>query len=110
MAEATPWIYGPRITQNARRRLFCFSHSGSGAAQFGPWKSFLPPFLDICPIQLPGRENRFRETPLTQIHRIAEILAVELEPYLDRPFILYGYSLGALIGFELARQLRGQNV
>jgi medium-chain acyl-[acyl-carrier-protein] hydrolase len=109
MAEATPWIYGPRITENARCRLFCLPHSGSGAAQFGPWKSFLPPFLDICPIQLPGRENRFREAPLTQIHRIAEILAVELKPYLDRPYILYGYSLGALIAFELARQLRRQN-
>jgi len=41
---------------------------------------------------------------------MAEILAGELKPYLDRPYILYGYSFGALIAFELARQLRKQQV
>jgi surfactin synthase thioesterase subunit len=109
LAEPTPWIYGQRITPNAHCRLFCLPHSGSGAAQFSSWKNSLPPVVDICPIQLPGRENRFREAPLTQIRRMAEILSVELKPYLDRPYILYGYSLGALIAFELARQLRRQN-
>ena len=44
------------------------------------------------------------------MHRIAEILATELRPYLDRPYILFGYSLGGLIAFELARQLRREKV
>lgn len=110
IAKTTPWIFGGRLNSNARCRLFCLPHSGSGASQFSPWQKFLPPDLDICPIQLPGRENRFREAPLTQIHRIAEILAAELKPYLDRPYILYGYSFGALIAFELARQLRREKV
>jgi medium-chain acyl-[acyl-carrier-protein] hydrolase len=104
----TPWIFGGRISGNARCRLFCLPHSGSGAAQFASWKNFFPSTLDICPVQLPGRENRFREAPLTNVHRIAEILAGELNPYIDRPYILYGYSLGALIAFELGRQLRRQ--
>jgi hypothetical protein len=52
----------------------------------------LPPILDICPIQLPGRENRFREAPFTQIRPIAENLARELEACLDRPYILYSSS------------------
>jgi medium-chain acyl-[acyl-carrier-protein] hydrolase len=104
--KATPWIVGGRISEGARCRLFCLAHSGSGASQFSPWKNFLPPILDICPIQLPGRENRFREAPFTQIRPIAENLAEALEPYLDRPYILYGFSFGALIAFELARHLR----
>jgi medium-chain acyl-[acyl-carrier-protein] hydrolase len=106
--KTTPWICGGRISSKARCRLFCLPHSGSGASQFYSWQNFLPPVLDICPIQLPGRENRFREAPLTQVHRIAEILAAELRPYLDRPYILYGYSTGAVIAFELARHLRKQ--
>jgi surfactin synthase thioesterase subunit len=110
LAQTNPWIFGGRLSPNPRCRLFCLPHSGSGASQFATWKNYLPPVLDICPIQLPGRENRFREPPLTQLRQIAEILAVELRPYLDRPYILYGYSLGALIAFELARQLRKQNV
>jgi medium-chain acyl-[acyl-carrier-protein] hydrolase len=110
MSATTPWIVGGRTNPNARCRLFCFPHSGSGASQFAQWRNLLPPVLDICPIQLPGRENRLREAPLTRIQQIAEILAGELNPYLDRPYLLYGYSVGALIAFELARELRRQNV
>jgi medium-chain acyl-[acyl-carrier-protein] hydrolase len=110
MSATTPWIVGGRTNPNARCRLFCLPHSGSGASQFAPWRNFLPPILDICPIQLPGRENRLREAPLTRIQQIAEILAGELMPYLDRPYLLYGYSVGALIAFELARELRRKNV
>ena len=106
--KTNPWICGGRISSKARCRLFCLPHSGSGASQFYSWQNFLPPALDICPIQLPGRENRLREAASTQIHRVAEILAAELMPYLDRPYILYGYSTGALIAFELARELRRQ--
>jgi surfactin synthase thioesterase subunit len=109
-SATTPWIVGGRTSPEARCRLFCFPHSGSGAFQFAPWRNFLPPVLDICPIQLPGRENRLREAPLTRIHQIAQILAGELKAYFDRPYILYGYSVGALIAFELARELRRQNV
>jgi medium-chain acyl-[acyl-carrier-protein] hydrolase len=108
VVKANPWILGGRVTTNARCRLFCLPHSGSGASLFSSWKNFLPSVLDICAIQLPGRENRLREPPLMQIHRIAEVLAAELQPYFDRPYILFGYSLGALIAFELARQLRRQ--
>jgi medium-chain acyl-[acyl-carrier-protein] hydrolase len=70
----------------------------------------LPEFLDICPIQLPGRENRFREPPFTRVQTIVENLAAELSLYMDRPYILYGYSLGALIAFELARELRKRKI
>jgi medium-chain acyl-[acyl-carrier-protein] hydrolase len=109
-SATTPWIVGARTNPKARCRLFCLPHSGSGASQFASWRNFLSPVLDICPIQLPGRENRLREAPLTRIQQIAEILAGELKPYSDRPYILYGYSVGALIAFELARELRRRNV
>ncbi|MBV8273852.1 MAG: thioesterase [Verrucomicrobia bacterium] len=104
--KSTPWILGGHVNPEAPCRLFCLSHSGSGASQFFSWRKSLPPMLDLCPIQLPGRENRLREAPLTEINRIAEILSEELEPYFDRPYILYGYSWSAIIVFELARRLR----
>jgi len=108
IAHKTPWIFGGRIEPAARCRLFCLPHSGSGASQFSSCQKFLPLVLDLCPIQLPGRENRLRETPWTQVQPIAKALATEMKPYLDRPYILYGYSFGALVAFELARELRRQ--
>ena len=110
ITKTTPWIVGGRTSSTALCRLFCLPHSGSGAFQFASWKNSLPQALDICPIQLPGRENRLREPPLTRIQTIVENLASELSGYLDRPYILYGYSLGALIAFELARELRRQKI
>jgi medium-chain acyl-[acyl-carrier-protein] hydrolase len=108
--KTTHWIVGGRTSSSALCRLFCLPHSGSGAFQFASWKNFLPEVLDICPIQLPGRENRLREPPLTRIRIIVENLASELNLHLDRPYILYGYSLGALIAFELARELRRRKI
>jgi medium-chain acyl-[acyl-carrier-protein] hydrolase len=108
--KATPWIVGGRTSSSALCRLFCLPHSGSGAFQFASWKNSLPQVLDICPIQLPGRENRLREPPFTRIQTIVENLASELSGYMDRAYILYGYSLGALIAFELARELRRQKI
>jgi medium-chain acyl-[acyl-carrier-protein] hydrolase len=49
------------------------------------------------------------ETPFTQLSPLVEALAQALVPLLDKPFAFFGHSLGALVGFELARQLRRQS-
>jgi medium-chain acyl-[acyl-carrier-protein] hydrolase len=40
---------------------------------------------------------------------LVEALARVLDPLLDKPFAFFGHSLGALIAFELARQIRRQH-
>lgn len=37
---------------------------------------------------------------------LAELLAKEIVPFLDRPYVLFGHSLGGLVAFEVARHLR----
>jgi medium-chain acyl-[acyl-carrier-protein] hydrolase len=59
-------------------------------------------------VQLPGRENRIRETPFERLGPLVEALADAVDPYLSLPFALFGHSNGALIGFELARTLRAR--
>ncbi len=68
----------------------------------------LPREFDVCAVQLPGRSNRFREPPL---RRLADLIPAALEglrPYLERPFAFFGHSMGALVAFELTRELRRQ--
>jgi medium-chain acyl-[acyl-carrier-protein] hydrolase len=48
------------------------------------------------------------ETPVTHLSSLVEALAQAIVPLLDRPFAFFGHSLGALVGFELARQLHRQ--
>lgn len=95
-----------RPQPQARLRLFCFPYSGAGAALFVPWANSLPAEIDVCPVQLPGREQRLAEAPATRMEPLVAAIAPALLPYLDRPFAFFGHSMGALLGFELARALR----
>jgi medium-chain acyl-[acyl-carrier-protein] hydrolase len=60
----------------------------------------------VCAVLLPGRGHRTREEPLTRVATIVERLAPVVELYSAKPFAFFGHSMGALIGFELARRLR----
>ncbi|SRR5579875_217672 len=101
-----PWIVGrQRSSDEPRLRLFCLPHAGGGASLFRGWADALPPEVEVCPIQLPGRENRLREPLSTRLIPLAETLAAALRPCLDRPFALFGHSMGAWIAFVLAHEL-----
>lgn len=104
------WIKRTHSNPTASLRLFCFPYAGGGASIFHSWDSALPSWVELCPIQLPGRENRLRETPFTQLSSLVHYLVPVLYPYLELPFAFFGHSMGALISFELARQLRTQGI
>jgi medium-chain acyl-[acyl-carrier-protein] hydrolase len=71
-----------------------------------PWASSLPAGVELCAIQLPGRETRRHQTPHSSLPVLVTELADHLEPMLDRPYSFFGHSLGALVSFELTRELR----
>jgi medium-chain acyl-[acyl-carrier-protein] hydrolase len=100
------WIVRYRQNARASLRLFCFSYAGGGASIFRQWADLLPQDIELCAIQLPGREYRLAEPAYTQMAPLIEALAEAIEPYLDRPFAFFGHSMGSLVSFEIARQLR----
>lgn len=92
--------------KQAQVRLFCFHHAGGSASVFRPWQSSAFNNIEIWPVQLPGRENRFREAPLTDLAVLIPQLKEAILPSLDRPFAFFGHSMGVMLCFELARMLR----
>lgn len=72
------------------------------------WPTHLPPGIQVCPLELPGRGRRFTHPPFRHLPALIATLGPFLLPYLDQPFAFFGHSLGALISFELARWLRRQ--
>ena len=99
------WVSRSKPRPQARARLFCFPHAGAGASAYRLWPNGLPADLEVCAIQLPGRESRLREASLDSIPELVHALIPALEPHLDLPFAFFGHSLGAVIASEVARTL-----
>ena len=76
---------------------------------FRNWPEQIPRSVAVCPVQLPGRVGRLREAPFTRLLPLIEAVSSAILPDLDRPFALFGHSMGALICFELARHLRREH-
>lgn len=108
--SAGSWLVTPRPNPKARLRLLCFPYGGGSASVFRAWPDGLPQDLEVCAVQLPGRENRYGDRPYTDVWALVETLVEALAPLFDEPFAIFGHSLGAFIGFELACALRNQNV
>lgn len=102
----TPWLVNRKPNRRASVRLFCFPYAGGGDSIFHSWQEGFSDRIEVCPVQLPGRDSRIAEPPYTDMDQLVRVAAQALTPHLDRPFALFGHSMGALIAFELARHLR----
>lgn len=101
----SPW-FPFNQTLAAPKRLFCFPYAGGNPQFFQAWQEKLPDTVDVIPVQLPGRGIRYTEKSFTKIDELIAALSEAMHPYLDRPFFLFGHSMGALVSFELARFLQ----
>ncbi|HEX6498624.1 MAG TPA: thioesterase domain-containing protein [Micromonosporaceae bacterium] len=88
-----------------RVRLYCLPHAGGAASAFRGWLGRIPR-VSVCAVQPPGREIRLRETPHERMESLVAELADVVLGTADGPYAVYGHSLGALVGFELLREIR----
>lgn len=108
MLSDNPWLnlYQPRPL--AKVRLFCFPHAGCAAATYGGWAAALPPDIESYAIEYPGRGARRAERPFVRLPALVAALLTSVGDAFTMPFATFGHCLGALIAFELVRQLQRQ--
>lgn len=105
MSTDSKWFHLINPRPRARLRLFCFHYAGGAAQMYNAWQKKMSPDIEVCAVQMPGRWTRLKEPPLRSIGRMADGVAEAIEPLLDRPYAIFGHSLGAAVGFEAIHAL-----
>ena len=103
------WIVRFRPVQRAGLRLICFPYAGGGASIYRSWAENLSDDVEVCAIQLPGREDRLDEGLIRNFRDLMNALIQVIPGFIDVPTAFFGHSLGAIIGYELARRLYKEN-
>lgn len=89
----------------ARYRLFCFPPAGAGAAVFRDWSSRMAQDADVYAFELPGHQTRFNEPLAGSVDDVVRQFMTASAVLRDRPYILLGHSLGAMIATQAAQML-----
>jgi surfactin synthase thioesterase subunit len=91
--------------------LFAFPQAGAGCAQLvGLAKALAPHKVALYSANLPGRQARIAEAPLTDFDTVVQVLADALcETMGGRPYGMLGHCGGALLSHGVLRVLAERN-
>lgn len=106
--ESNPWFLYDFRRNDAGLRLFLFPFAGAGASIYRDWQDRAPDGVQVIRVQPPGRENRLDEPALDSVDDLARGFLKAARPMLDRPFALFGHSLGSMVAFRAAALLRAE--
>ncbi|MER6832252.1 alpha/beta fold hydrolase [Streptosporangium sp. NPDC000563] len=107
--DGGPWIRRFHPEPGAAIRLVCFPHAGGAASFFFPVSRDMSPEVEVLSVQYPGRQDRRADPNIPDMEKMADQVAEALTPFTDRPFALFGHSMGATLAYEVTRRLRASN-
>lgn len=106
--RSSKWIVGGPRKAGADCLLICFAHGGGSAQSLRGLIAALPETVDGVAVQLPGRGPRQSEALPTSLSEVVDGAVAAAARIIDRPYALFGHSVGALMAFEAARRFEAR--
>lgn len=101
----SPWFPQVIEREQARLRLFCLAFAGGSWTYFRSWPALAPDWLELWPVELPGRGTRLREPLVDDMDTLGEALAGQIAARADLPFAFFGHSMGSAVAHATTRAL-----
>ena len=98
------WFIRPQPKLAPAARLICLPYAGGSAATYVPWAKSLPAEVELIALQPPGRGSRMNEAPHAQMQPLVAELMRVFPRITERPYVLFGHSLGSRVAFEVTLQ------
>jgi medium-chain acyl-[acyl-carrier-protein] hydrolase len=102
------WFIKLRQNKQPLLRLFCFPYAGGNSSTYAKWIDSLPPHIELICIQPPGRATRIFETPYNDMTTLVSDLYCSMKHLLDKPYVVFGHSLGSKVAYELLCQIQSK--
>ncbi|MFE3553293.1 amino acid adenylation domain-containing protein [Streptomyces sp. NPDC059193] len=108
--QDNPWLRVLKPAENPRARIVCVAGMGGTTGGHVPLVRHLPDDVELLGVQLPGREGRADEAPVTDMMALADQVVAALAGRLapdagGAPVVLYGHSQGSWLAWEVAHRL-----
>lgn len=89
-------------------RLLCLPCAGASATMYLRWRRSLPPWVQVVPVELPGRGSRLGEPFVESFAALVAGLCDEQSAAMTTAssFMLFGHSMGGLLAWGIAQRLR----
>ncbi len=93
------------LNNNRQVTLFCFPHAGGSSYSYLEFQRNMPDFINLFPLDLPGRGRKFSEPLLKDIYEMAAYLFDLIRKDFKEPYAFFGHSMGAWIGYLLVKRI-----
>lgn len=89
-------------------RLLCLPCAGASATMYLRWRRSLPSWVQVVPVELPGRGSRLGEPFVESFAALVAGLCDEQSAAMTTAssFMLFGHSMGGLLAWGIAQRLR----
>lgn len=92
------------------KKLICIPFAGGSSYSFQNMVPYVQPDLDLQTVEIPGRGRRMAEPFISDTMLLVQDVVKSIQSLVEpgESYLLFGHSMGALLGFLAIHELRAQ--